>query len=154
MKSAKAHLKGTLRDTLKGDGLVVVGVDLGGTNIQIGVVDADGKIIGRCKRKTKAVDGRVRVIERLCEGVSRALEDAKIPREKLFGVGVGAPSAVDFDNGVVNDVDVADPEQARASEERQQEAGLDQIHPRHRRRHDLGQALPRRAGTNTIKLFI
>ena len=101
MKSAKAHLKGTLRDTLKGDGLVVVGVDLGGTNIQIGVVDADGKIIGRCKRKTKAVDGRVRVIERLCEGVSRALEDAKIPREKLFGVGVGAPSAVDFDNGVV-----------------------------------------------------
>ncbi len=101
MKSAKAHLKGTLRDTLKGDGLVVVGVDLGGTNIQIGVVDADGKIIGRCKRKTKAADGRVRVIERLCEGVSRALEDAKIPREKLFGVGVGAPSAVDFDNGVV-----------------------------------------------------
>ena len=33
---------------------VVVGVDLGATNMQIGVVNAEGKIIGRCKRKTKA----------------------------------------------------------------------------------------------------
>ncbi len=101
MKSAKAHLKKTLRETLKADGLVVVGVDLGGTNMQIGVIDADGKIIGRCKRKTKAHEGRARVIERLCEGVSRALLDANVPRERLYGVGVGAPSVVDFDNGIV-----------------------------------------------------
>ena len=80
---------------------VVVGVDLGGTNMQIGVIDAEGKIIGRCKRKTKAHEGRDTVIKRLVEGVWRAMEDAKTPREKLFGVGVGAPSAVDFDRGVV-----------------------------------------------------
>jgi glucokinase len=80
---------------------VVVGVDLGGTNMQIGVVDAEGKIVGRCKRKTKAHEGRDTVIKRLVEGVWRAMDDAKTPREKLFGVGVGAPSAVDFDRGVV-----------------------------------------------------
>ena len=81
--------------------VVVVGVDLGGTNMQIGVVDAEGKIIGRCKRKTKAHEGRDTVIKRLVEGVWRAMDDAKVPRERLFGVGVGAPSAVDFDRGVV-----------------------------------------------------
>ncbi|MCX5649934.1 MAG: ROK family protein, partial [Planctomycetota bacterium] len=76
---------------------VVVGVDLGGTNMQIGVVDAEGRIIGRCKRKTKAHEGRDTVIKRLVEGVWRAMDDAKTPRERLYGVGVGAPSAVDFD---------------------------------------------------------
>ena len=80
---------------------VVVGVDLGGTNMQIGVIDAEGRIIGRCKRKTKAHEGRDTVIRRLVEGVWRAMDDAKTPRERLFGVGVGAPSAVDFDKGVV-----------------------------------------------------
>jgi glucokinase len=80
---------------------VVVGVDLGGTNMQIGVVDAEGRIIGRCKRKTKAHEGRDTVIKRLVEGVWRAMDDAKTPRERLFGVGVGAPSAVDFERGVV-----------------------------------------------------
>lgn len=80
---------------------VVVGVDLGGTNMQIGVVDAEGKIIGRCKRKTKAHEGRDTVIKRLVEGVWRAMDDAKTPRDRLFGVGVGAPSAVDFEKGVV-----------------------------------------------------
>ena len=80
---------------------VVVGVDLGGTNMQIGVVDADGRIVGRCKRKTKAHEGRDTVIRRLVEGVWRAMDDAKTPRERLFGVGVGAPSAVYFERGVV-----------------------------------------------------
>jgi glucokinase len=80
---------------------VVVGVDLGGTNMQIGVIDAEGFIVGRCKRKTKAHEGRDTVIKRLVEGVWRAMEDAKRPREKLFGVGIGAPSAVDFERGVV-----------------------------------------------------
>jgi glucokinase len=80
---------------------VVVGVDLGGTNMQIGVVNAEGRIIGRAKRKTKAHEGRETVIRRLVEGVWRAMDDAKTPRERLCGVGVGAPSAVDVDKGVV-----------------------------------------------------
>ncbi|MCE2881869.1 MAG: ROK family protein [Planctomycetaceae bacterium] len=80
---------------------VVVGVDLGGTNMQIGVVNAEGRVVGRCKRKTKAHEGRDTVIDRVVEGIARALEDARTPRERLVGVGVGAPSAVDFDKGLV-----------------------------------------------------
>ena len=81
--------------------MVVVGVDLGGTNMQIGVVNAEGKVIGRCKRKTKSHEGRDEVIKRIIEGVQRALDEAKTPREKLFGVGIGAPAVVDFDKGLV-----------------------------------------------------
>jgi glucokinase len=81
--------------------MVVVGIDLGGTNMQIGVVNAEGRVVGRAKRKTKAHEGRDEVIRRLCEGVGRALDDGRVPREKLFAVGVGAPSAVDFEKGLV-----------------------------------------------------
>jgi glucokinase len=81
--------------------MVVVGVDLGGTNMQIGVVNAEGRVVGRAKRKTKAHEGRDEVIRRLCEGVGRALDDGRVPRERLFAVGVGAPSAVDFEKGLV-----------------------------------------------------
>lgn len=80
---------------------VVVGVDLGGTNMQIGVVSAEGRVIGRAKRKTKAHEGRDTVIRRLVEGVARALDDAKTPHDRLVAVGVGAPSAVDFEKGLV-----------------------------------------------------
>jgi len=81
--------------------MVVVGVDLGGTNMQIGVVNAEGKVIGRCKRKTKSHEGRDEVIKRIIDGIQRALDEAKTPREKLFGVGIGAPAVVDFDKGTV-----------------------------------------------------
>jgi glucokinase len=79
----------------------VLGVDLGGTNMAIGVVDDKGRILGRCKRKTKAAEGRDRVLARLVEGVERACEEAKVPMKSIVGAGVGAPSAVDWDKGVV-----------------------------------------------------
>lgn len=81
--------------------MVVVGIDLGGTNMQIGVLNAEGKVIGRCKRKTKSHEGRAEVVKRLVEGVQRALDEAKTPRDRLYAVGVGAPAVVDFDRGTV-----------------------------------------------------
>jgi len=81
--------------------MVVAGVDLGGTNMQIGVVHADGRVVARVKRKTKAQEGRDEVVRRMVEGVARALEEARAPRERLYAVGVGAPAVVDFDRGLV-----------------------------------------------------
>ena len=31
---------------------LVAGIDLGGTNMSIGIVDPKGRIVGTCKRKT------------------------------------------------------------------------------------------------------
>ncbi|MEY3027023.1 MAG: Glucokinase [Planctomycetota bacterium] len=81
--------------------MVVAGVDLGGTNIQVGIVDAGGRLIGRAKRKTKSHEGREAVVRRVVDSVYRALDDARVPRERLFSVGVGAPAIVDAEKGVV-----------------------------------------------------
>jgi len=81
---------------------LVVGVDLGGTNMSVGVVDERGKIIGRSKRKTKAADGKETVITRLVEAIERACAEAGTARTDVAAIGVGAPSAVDIESGVLH----------------------------------------------------
>jgi glucokinase len=79
----------------------VIGVDLGGTNMQIGVVTADGKIIGRAKKKTRAAEGARSVLDRLVAGIDEACHHAGIDRKKIAAVGIGAPGAIDPKTGVV-----------------------------------------------------
>ena len=79
----------------------VVGIDLGGTNMQIGVLDATRTIIGRSKAKTKADKGGDAVVERMAEAVEEACEKAGIKPKELAGIGVGAPGAIDMATGVV-----------------------------------------------------
>ncbi|MDX2114024.1 MAG: ROK family protein [Planctomycetota bacterium] len=79
----------------------VVGVDLGGTNMQIGVVDAQGAIRGRYKLKTKADKGGDAIVERMAEGIHDACSQAGVKPHDLAGVGVGAPGAIDMATGVV-----------------------------------------------------
>ena len=69
--------------------------------MQIGVVDAEGRVVGRCKRKTKAGLGMEAVIERVVEGVRRACADAGMDLSDLAGAGAGVPGAIDAPNGVV-----------------------------------------------------
>ncbi|MFO0963784.1 MAG: ROK family protein [Phycisphaerales bacterium] len=80
---------------------LVVGVDLGGTNIAAGVVDRKGRISGRAKKKTKASEGRDAVVERIVAAVEEACADAKIRISDLAAIGVGAPGPVDFGKGIV-----------------------------------------------------
>ncbi|MGE3108338.1 MAG: ROK family protein [Phycisphaerales bacterium] len=78
-----------------------VGIDLGGTNMQIGVVDKSGVVLGRARKKTNADQGKDRVIERLVEGVQEACTQAGTTAAQLGGLGIGAPGAVDPNLGVV-----------------------------------------------------
>jgi glucokinase len=80
---------------------LLAGVDLGGTNMTIGVVDGRGALLGKAKRKTKAKLGRDAVIERIVEGIDRACADAGVSRAQLRAVGIGAPGPVDVERGTV-----------------------------------------------------
>src|SRR6187397_1903603 len=64
----------------------VAGIDLGGTNMQIGVVNAEKKIIGREGRKTEGEGGFAHVVKRLAKGVRRACEEAGIEVKDLAAV--------------------------------------------------------------------
>lgn len=78
-----------------------IGVDLGGTNIQSGVIDGKQKIIGMGKSKTKADEGSSTVVKRVAATVIEAMEEAKIDRKSVGGVGIGAPGTVNPKTGIV-----------------------------------------------------
>ncbi len=82
-------------------GELLVGIDLGGTNMTVGVLDARGNLLGKAKRKTKAKVGRDGVIARIAECVDRACADAGVTRAQVRAVGIGAPGPVDVERGVV-----------------------------------------------------
>ncbi len=80
---------------------LVVGIDLGGTNFAVGIVDNRGRVLGRSKKKTKAREGRDAVLARIVEAVGAACADAGVAQKSLRAAGIGAPSAIDIPRGLV-----------------------------------------------------
>jgi glucokinase len=79
----------------------LLGIDLGGTNIQAGVVDQDHRLRARVKTKTKADEGATAVIRRVAAAARDAVGDAGLDIEDIAGLGIGAPGVVDVDRGMV-----------------------------------------------------
>ncbi len=83
----------------QGDGSSVVGVDLGGTKILGGVVDADNRILGRAKRSTPAKDGGPAILKAIVDCVDEAVADAGLSRGDIDAVGIGSPGPLDVERG-------------------------------------------------------
>jgi glucokinase len=79
----------------------VVGVDLGGTKILVGVVGPDHKILGRSKRSTPAEAGGPAILSSIVEAIDQALGEAGLGRGDIAGIGIGSPGPIDSDRGVV-----------------------------------------------------
>ena len=78
-----------------------VGVDLGGTKILAGVFKHSLECVSSTKLSTKAQRGVEAVIERVARTVQDAVDEADLSMKQIAGVGIGAPGAVDFNNGTV-----------------------------------------------------
>lgn len=78
-----------------------IGVDLGGTNIAVGVVTEDLKIIGRGKVKTKCPRPAEEIFDDIAVAIDMALKDAKITMDEVISVGVGTPGSVNKSNGYI-----------------------------------------------------
>ena len=78
-----------------------IGVDLGGTNIAVGVVDENYKIIGRGKVKTRCPRPAAEIFDDIALAVNMAVKDAGISIDDVVSVGVGTPGSVNKDNGYI-----------------------------------------------------
>lgn len=79
----------------------VIGVDVGGTKIYAGVFSSGMECIGTARLSTKADRGADAVIERIARCVGDAVDECDLSIDRVRGVGVGAPGAVDPDAGRV-----------------------------------------------------
>lgn len=78
-----------------------IGVDLGGTNIAVGVVSEDMKIIGRGKVKTRCPRPAEEIFDDIALAVEMAVKDAGISMDEVVSVGVGTPGSVNKDTGYI-----------------------------------------------------
>ncbi len=77
---------------------LTLGIDLGGTFIKLGLVDAEGQIVQKISVDTCANEGINKVFEQIEKGVKEITTDNKI---KLEGIGIGVPGLVS-DKGEIN----------------------------------------------------
>lgn len=77
------------------------GVDLGGTKIDVLILEHERDVRGRSRRATPTDGGAAAVVEAIFRAVEDAADDASVDVGELTGVGVGSPGAVDPAAGTV-----------------------------------------------------
>lgn len=85
----------------EGGGPTVIGVDLGGTKIVAGVVDAKDQVLGRAKRPTPAREGGEAILAAMLDAIGEALTESALKVGDLAGVGVGSPGPLDPERGMI-----------------------------------------------------
>jgi glucokinase len=78
-----------------------VGVDLGGTKIMAGVFDPQLRCVGHARISTKSQRGPDAVIERTARCVRDAVDECDLDLKQVRAVGIGAPGAVNPEEGRV-----------------------------------------------------
>lgn len=80
----------------------IVGVDVGGTNIKLGIVGPSGKIIAKTVLATKSYS---RDKNKLMDGIACAIgglvKEKGLSNRDIQGVGIGLPGLVNFQKGIV-----------------------------------------------------
>lgn len=79
-----------------------IGIDLGGTNIAAAVVDENGTVYGRSKRKTNMPRPYQEIFDDMALCAMDAAKNSDIPWDKVENVGIGCPGAINKSNGNVD----------------------------------------------------
>lgn len=78
-----------------------IGIDLGGTNTKIGLVNDKGKIVQKESFSTKGFKGPDPLIEKMVIVCLKLLHDAEVRSTDFCGIGVGVPGIVDSIQGII-----------------------------------------------------
>ena len=77
------------------------GVDLGGTNIKVGVVDDLGRTVAYKSVATETQRGAENATERMAAAVFAAAKDAGVDRARIVAAGLGSPGTMDIPAGML-----------------------------------------------------
>lgn len=80
-----------------------IGFDLGGTKMMAAAMDAEFRLLGRKRRKTKGNEGARAGMERIIQTIRDAMQEGGIAGARPAGIGIGCPGLVDIERGVIVD---------------------------------------------------
>jgi glucokinase len=78
------------------------GIDLGGTKIEAIVVDTNNKVLGSARHPTPTSGTPADVAASMAQAIAEAAQAAGTTTEKLAGVGIGSPGAINAEAGTVS----------------------------------------------------
>ncbi len=78
-----------------------IGVDVGGTNVKIALVDTNGNIVYSNSIPTRAEMGFEYTISSIKQAVSDLMKETKTSKDVIEGIGFGFPGQIDCTNGIV-----------------------------------------------------
>lgn len=78
------------------------GVDIGGTTVKLGLFTTDGEILDKWEIKTRTENQGEAVLPDIAEALREKLEEKKIGRDEVEGIGVGVPAPVNTEGVVQN----------------------------------------------------
>ncbi|MBQ2963738.1 MAG: ROK family protein [Clostridia bacterium] len=105
-----------------------IGVDLGGTNIAVGVVDKNFNIIGRGKMKTNAPRPAKAIFDDIATAIRMAVSDAEITLDEVKSIGIGTPGSVNKAEGIIDFANNLDFDHVPAKELLSENLGTDKIY--------------------------
>ena len=81
--------------------MVYIGVDLGGTNIAVGICGEDLKIIAKGSVPTRPERAPEMIVKDMADLSARLLKECGIPLDEVASVGIATPGTANSDTGVV-----------------------------------------------------
>jgi glucokinase len=78
-----------------------VGVDLGGTNIKAGLLDADARVLCSFSVPTEVDKGNEVVVNNIVQAAERAIKEGGVARDQVIGIGIGSPGPLSHRQGVI-----------------------------------------------------
>ena len=81
-----------------------VGVDLGGTNIAVGIVDELGELKFQNSRPTRRERKPDEIIEDIIDLINEVINDSEIERQEIKAIGIGIPGLADPKTGNVIEI--------------------------------------------------
>jgi glucokinase len=77
------------------------GVDVGGTNIKLGVVDNRGRTLARSKLRTESQSGPEDAVRRMAAALRSLVDQLPVTPTELRGVGLATPGTMDIPAGLI-----------------------------------------------------
>ena len=86
-----------------------LGIDIGGTTVKLGLFDLDGKLLYKWEIETRKIENGRYILSDIAKSIDEILEDKKINKDEVIGVGVGVPGPVKEDKIVLGCVNLGWP---------------------------------------------
>ncbi len=83
-----------------------LGIDVGGTTVKMGIFQEDGTIVDKWEIKTHTENDGETILPDIAEAIFAKLEELKLSKEKILGIGMGIPAPVKEDGIVKNTVNL------------------------------------------------